>query len=101
MHGSFTSAVLVSSNVAFGAQTVPSEEVDAAFRMPAGKLRTRAGIISVARADQGDSEVTLGTRAAQGALRSAGVPADEIDCVLATTETHQAFPSLAAQLHRA
>ena len=101
MPGPSTSAFLVSSNVAFGSKTVPSEEVDAAFGMPVGKLRKRAGIVSVAHAGAGESEVTLGAHAADGTLRLAGVAAGEIDWVLATTETHHAVPSLAAQLHRA
>jgi 3-oxoacyl-[acyl-carrier-protein] synthase-3 len=101
MSESHNSAFLVSSNVVFGAKTVPSEEVDAAFEMPIGKLRTRAGIVSVAHAGVGETEVTLGARAAEGALRSASVAASEIDWILATTETHHVVPSLAAQLHRA
>jgi len=101
MPESHNSAFLVSSNVVFGAKTVPSEEVDAAFGMPVGKLRTRAGILSVAHASQGEAEVTLGARAAEGALRAAGAAAGEIDWILAATETHHAVPPLAAQLHRA
>ena len=96
-----TSAFLVSSNVVFGSKTVLSEDVDAAFGMPVGKLRTRAGIVSLAYAGTGETEVSLGARAAQGALRSASVAASEMDWILATTETHHAVPSLAAQLHRA
>lgn len=96
-----TPAIVVSSHAVFGAKTVPSEEVDATFGMPIGKLRDRAGIISVAHAAAGETEVTLGARAAEGALRCAGVAGDGIDWILATTETHHAFPSLAAGLHRA
>lgn len=94
-------AFLASSNVVFGAKTVPSEEVDAVFGMPVGKLRTRAGIVSLAHADAGETEVTLGARAAEGALRSASVAVGDVDWILATTETHHAVPSLAGQLHRA
>jgi 3-oxoacyl-[acyl-carrier-protein] synthase-3 len=96
-----TPAFVVSSHVAFGAKTVASEDVDAAFGMPIGKLRMRAGIISLAYAEAGESEVTLGARAAESALRSAGVATTVIDWILATTETHHAFPALAAQLHLA
>jgi len=96
-----TPAVVVSSHVVFGARTVASEEVDAAFGMPIGKLRHRAGIVSLAHAAAGETEVTLGARTAEGALRSAGVSAGGIDWILATTETHYAFPALAAQIHRA
>jgi len=96
-----TSALLVSSEVVFGARTVPSEEVDAAFLMPPGKLATRAGIVSVAYADSSETEVTLGARAAESALRSARLAAGNIDWVLATSETHHSVPWLAAQLHLA
>ena len=93
------SAYLSSSNAVFGAKTVPSEEVDAAFGMPIGKLRARAGIVSLAHAEMRESEVSLGARAAEGALKAAGVAASEIDWILATSETHRAIPSLAAQVH--
>jgi 3-oxoacyl-[acyl-carrier-protein] synthase III len=89
------------SGVAFGSRTVPSEEVDAAFGMPIGKLRHRAGIISLSYADEGETEVTLAARAATIALRTAGIESREIDWIVATSETHHAFPSLAAQLHLA
>lgn len=94
-----SSAYVVSSNAVFGAKTIPSEEVDAAFGMPIGKLRTRAGILSLAHAEMRESEVSLGARAAEGALRAAAVATNEIDWILATSETHRAIPSLAAQLH--
>src|SRR5499427_1191733 len=96
-----TSALLVSSEVVFGARTVPSEEVDAAFLMPPGKLRTRAGILSLAYADSTETEVTLGARAAEGALRNAGMAAGRVDWILASSETHHSVPWLAAELHRA
>src|SRR5262249_248271 len=92
---------IVSSEVVFGRRTVPSEEVDAAFLMPPGKLATRAGIVSLAYADSGETEVTLGARAAEGALRSASLAAANVDWVLASSETHHSVPWLAAQLHLA
>lgn len=96
-----TSALLRFSGVAFGSRTVPSEEVDAAFGMPAGKLRDRAGIISLAYAGDHESEVTLAVKAANDALRAAHVSPETIDWIVAASETHHAFPSLAAQLHLA
>lgn len=92
-------AFLSGSAVAFGAKTVPSEEVDAAFGMPVGKLRTRAGIVSLARAGEYETEVTLGAQAATRALESAELAVGNVDWILAATETHREFPSLAAQLH--
>ena len=96
-----TPAFLAFSGVAFGAKSVVSEDVDAAFGMPRGKLRQRAGIVSLSYAEAGETEVTLGSRAADVALRAAGVAPELLDWIIAASETHQAFPSLAAQLHRA
>lgn len=92
-------AFLCGFGAALGARIVPSEEVDREFGMPAGKLRKRAGIESLAWAAEGESEATLGARAAEEALRSAGCSAGEVDWLIATSETHHSYPSLAAQLH--
>src|SRR5258708_39966037 len=94
-------AVLRFSAVAFGSRIVPSEEVDAAFGMPVGKLRHRAGILSLAYAAVGESEVTLGATAASDTLRNAQVSPEKLDWIIASSETHRASPSFAAQLHSA
>jgi 3-oxoacyl-[acyl-carrier-protein] synthase-3 len=67
--------------------------------MPIGKLRDRAGIESVAHAADSENELTLGARAAEEALHAAGCAARELDWIVATSETHHNYPSLAAQLH--
>lgn len=96
----FSSAVfLTGSSSAQGSQVVASEEVDRAFGMPVGKLRNRAGIESLAYALEGENELTLGVRAAEGALRTASCGAQELDWIIATSETHHDYPALAAQLH--
>ncbi|HMD40853.1 MAG TPA: 3-oxoacyl-[acyl-carrier-protein] synthase III C-terminal domain-containing protein [Candidatus Acidoferrum sp.] len=92
-------AVVTGSCMATGSRTIPSEEVDWAFGMPEGKLRKRAGIESLAYAAEGETELTLGARAAQQALHAAGCGAQELDWIIATSETHRGYPSLAAQLH--
>jgi 3-oxoacyl-[acyl-carrier-protein] synthase III len=92
-------ALIAGSGLALGSRVVPSEEVDRAFGMPIGKLRERAGIESLAYAVEGECEVTLGAHAANEALQTAGCAADEIDSIIATSETHHLYPSLAAQLH--
>jgi 3-oxoacyl-[acyl-carrier-protein] synthase III len=95
-----TADILVrSSAAATGSHIIPSEDVDRAFGMPVGKLRGRAGIESVAYAAEGESELTLGTRAAQEALRAASCSAQQLDWIIATSETHHGYPSLSAQLH--
>ena len=92
-------SAIIASAAAYGTNRVPSEEVDREFGMPIGKLRKRAGIESIARAGEGESELTLGAQAAQQALHAAGCGAGEIDWILATSETHHSYPSLGAQLH--
>ena len=101
MFNGLNSALLRFSGVAFGSRIVPSEEVDAAFGMPVGKLRYRAGILSLAYAAVGESEVTLGATAASDTLRNAQVSPEKLDWIIASSETHRAIPSLAAQLHAA
>jgi 3-oxoacyl-[acyl-carrier-protein] synthase III len=90
---------LAGSGFVTGSRTLASEEIDRAFGMPIGKLRSRAGIESVAYAAEGETELTLGTQATQEALQATGCGAQEIDAIVATSETHHVYPSLAAQLH--
>jgi 3-oxoacyl-[acyl-carrier-protein] synthase III len=90
---------VISSAAVTGSRVVPSEEVDRAFGMPAGKLRSRAGIESLAYAAEGENELTLAAAAAQEALRAASRGAQELDWIIATSETHHDYPSLSAQLH--
>jgi 3-oxoacyl-[acyl-carrier-protein] synthase-3 len=94
-----TSATLVSSSAALGSRKIPSEEIDRAFGMPPGKLRLRAGIESLAYVAENENELALGLRAAQQTLREAGCGTQELDWIIATSETQLAYPSLAAQLH--
>ena len=82
-----------------GSRVVPSGEVDRAFGMPVGKLRNRAGIESLAYAAEDESELTLGAKALEEALRVASCGAQELDWIIATSETHHDYPALAAQLH--
>jgi 3-oxoacyl-[acyl-carrier-protein] synthase III len=90
---------LSGSSFVAGSRIVPSEEIDRAFGMPVGKLRNRAGIESLAYVNDGESELTLGARAAHQALRVAGCRTEEIDSIVATSETDHVYPSLAARLH--
>jgi 3-oxoacyl-[acyl-carrier-protein] synthase III len=90
---------IAGSGAAQGARIVPSEDVDRAFGMPPGKLRGRAGIESLAYVAENENELTLGQAAASQALRGSGTEARELDWIIATSETHHNYPSLAAQLH--
>jgi len=91
--------VLTSSCAVVGSRQIPSEEIDRVFGMPSGKLRLRAGIESLAYAAEGENELTLAARAAQQALRAAACGPQALDWIIATSETHRGYPSLAAQLH--
>ncbi len=93
------SAVIAGSSAAFGARVIPSEEVDRAFGMTSGKLRRRAGIVSLAYADDKENELTLGTRAARAAMLAGSCHAQKLDWIIATSETHRDYPSLSSLLH--
>jgi 3-oxoacyl-[acyl-carrier-protein] synthase III len=91
--------ILRSSSAVVGSRAIPSDEIDRAFGMPEGKLRLRAGIESLAYANESENELTLGVRAAQQSLHAAACGAQELDWIIATSETHRNYPSLSAQLH--
>jgi 3-oxoacyl-[acyl-carrier-protein] synthase-3 len=92
-------AVLTGSSAATGSRLLPPEEVDRAFGMPVGKLRSRAGIETLAYATDGENELTLAATATQEALRAASCGPQELNWIVATSETHHDYPSLSAQLH--
>jgi 3-oxoacyl-[acyl-carrier-protein] synthase III len=92
-------AVIAGSSAVVGSRVIPSEEADRAFGMPIGKLRSRAGIESLAYAAENENEVALGAKAAQEALHAASCGAQQLDWIIATSETHHDYPSLSAQLH--
>jgi 3-oxoacyl-[acyl-carrier-protein] synthase III len=92
-------AYVLGSASAFGSRLVPSEDVDHAFGMPTGKLKTRAGIHSFAHAAENEDEATLGEQACRQVLRSTGETPEDLDWILAASETHHAYPSLSAILH--
>jgi 3-oxoacyl-[acyl-carrier-protein] synthase III len=92
-------ALIEGSSLIQGSRIVLSEEIDRAFGMTIGKLRHRAGIESLAYAAEGEDELSLGAKAAEEALRAASCGVLELDWIVATSETHHNYPSLAAQLH--
>jgi 3-oxoacyl-[acyl-carrier-protein] synthase III len=67
--------------------------------MPSGKLRHRAGIVSLAYAAKEENEGTLGAQAAAPLLKVGKEKESGIDWIVAASETHHAYPSLAAILH--
>ena len=90
---------VISSAAATGSRVIPSGEVDRAFGMPVGKLRRRAGIESLTYVAEDENELTLAAKAAQEALRAASCEPQQVDWIVATSETHHDYPSLSAQLH--
>ncbi len=84
---------------AIGAQRVSAAELEREFALKPGKIATGAGIESVARAAEGQDEVTLAMQAAEAALATARIGIGDVDCVIATSETHVGYPSLGARLH--
>jgi 3-oxoacyl-[acyl-carrier-protein] synthase-3 len=96
---SSTHAAITASSSEAGSRVIASEEVDRAFGMPEGKLRSRAGIESLAYVADGENELSLGAGAAMEALRAGGCGVQELDWIVATSETHHDYPSLSAQLH--
>jgi 3-oxoacyl-[acyl-carrier-protein] synthase III len=94
-----TDVYIVGSASAFGSRVVPSEDVDHAFGMPHGKLKSRAGIVSVAHVSEQEDEGTLGVQACQQLLEETSEKVENLDWILAASETHHAYPSLSAILH--
>jgi 3-oxoacyl-[acyl-carrier-protein] synthase III len=94
-----TNVYVLGSASAFGSRLVPSEEVDHAFGMPAGKLKSRAGIQSFAHAAKNEDEGSLGAQACEEVLCNTGEKPEELDWIIAASETHHAYPSLSAILH--
>jgi len=83
---------------ALGGLRVGTEEVERECGVAPGSLRA-AGIDSVCRADDTESELVLGARAVEAAFGVANVVPETIAFVVATSATFLAFPSLAASLH--
>jgi len=84
-------AVIAASSFTVGSRVIPSEEVDRAFGMPAGKLRSRAGIESLAYVAESENELTLAAKAAQEALGAASCGTQELDWIVTTSETHHDY----------
>lgn len=88
-------------SIALGSERVTSNKIEEEFNLSAGTLSTRAGIDSVSRASRDENEITLAKIAAERALQIAGVPAQDANWIIGTSETFLGFPSFAASLHTA
>ena len=85
--------------VALGSECVPIARVEEELHLPKGTLARRAGIESVRRASQEEDEVLLAATAAERALQMAGARTEDLDWIIATSETFLGLPSLSAALH--
>lgn len=94
-------AQLVGWGAIVGTRRVSAAELEHEFKLKAGKISKGAGIVSVARVADGEDELTLATRACEAALACAKAGMEDVDCIIATSETHLGFPSLGARLHAA
>ncbi len=84
---------------ALGSNRVSIREVEQDFQLSGGVLAKNAGIDSICRAAASEDEVVLGKLAAQRALQQARVSVQDLDWIIATSETFLGFPSFAASLH--
>jgi 3-oxoacyl-[acyl-carrier-protein] synthase-3 len=89
-------AAIAGWGFALGSSAVASADVDRQFGLTEGTLNRKTGIESLARAQNGDSEVTLARDACQAAAAGS---LGEVDLLLATSETNVGHPALAAALH--
>lgn len=94
-----TVTAIVGWGAAIGERRVTAAELEREFHLKPGKIGKGAGIESVARVAAGEDEVTLAMRAAEAALAAAGAGIGDVDCLIATSETHTGYPSLGARLH--
>ncbi len=92
---------IVGWGAALGSETIPIDQVEREFALPAGKLSQGAGIEAICRVSVKEDEVSMARAAAQQALGVAGLSADGLDWILATSETRVGVPSLGASLHAA
>jgi 3-oxoacyl-[acyl-carrier-protein] synthase-3 len=86
---------------ALGSECVSIARVEEELCLSEGTLAKGAGIQSVRRASHEENEILLAKRAAERALQMAGVSAEGMDWIIATSETFLAYPSFSASLHTA
>jgi 3-oxoacyl-[acyl-carrier-protein] synthase III len=84
---------------ALGSLRVEVGAVEREYSLPAGTLRQRAGIESVARASPQEDEVSLALSACHKALRVSEIDVSDLDWVIAAGETFCGLPSLGSSLH--
>lgn len=97
--GSNLAASIMSWGYALGSCRVEAASIENELGLAPGTVSERAGILSVARADNAETEVTLGLQAAERALDMAKIEPEAVDVLVVTSATSLGFPSLAPLLH--
>jgi 3-oxoacyl-[acyl-carrier-protein] synthase-3 len=92
-------ALILGWGTSLGGIIVPSKQVDAEFGLRAGTLKERAGIETLRRATSEEDIVSLAKNAALAALQKSGASPQDLDWILATSETFLGFPSFATRIH--
>ncbi len=82
-----------------GSERRDAAALDADYGLAPGSIYARTGIESVVRAKAGETETSLAQTACRQALLTAGAELDDVDLLVAASETFLGFPSLAAALH--
>ncbi|MFE3446806.1 beta-ketoacyl-ACP synthase III [Nocardia sp. NPDC059180] len=85
------------------ARVVTNDEVAGPIDSSDEWIRTRSGIRTRRFADDSETIMSMSVAASRGALESAGVDADQVDCVIVATSTHllltpAAAPQIATEL---
>lgn len=92
---------LLGSGHALPTQRLASSEIDRSLGLPEGSTERLSGVRSRAVAATEDTAASLAAQAAHQALQTAGLVADQLDCVIAASGTmDQGMPCNAALIHR-
>lgn len=88
------------TGICLPARKVPSSELDAQLGMEPGEVERYSGIATRYFVD-GETGPVVGTRAAEQALRNAGMAAEELDCIIgACVSLHQPVPHVSCLVHQ-
>lgn len=86
---------------ATGSRMILSRDMDHKYGSPSRPLASKVGIISRHYIDEDEDQVSLGLRAAKGALREAGIGIEDIDLLIsACAVPYQPIPSLSTLFAR-
>src|SRR3954468_5964831 len=84
-------SVIIGSGIGIPANVVKNEVLSRIMDTSDEWIRTRSGIEERRYVDPGEGSAELGMRAAEGALREAGLGVKDIDCIVFATMTPNYF----------